>query len=112
MTDILTYNGHSARIEFDAEDDVFFGQIAGIEDGVTFHADDVADLRSAFREAVDDYLATCGKLGKTPEKAYSGKLMLRVDPRLHAQLVRSAKLAGKSLNQFGEEILGRGLAGA
>lgn len=109
MTDILTYNGYSARIQFDAEDDVFFGRIAGIEDGVTFHADNVADLRNAFHEAVDDYLATCAKIGKTPEKSYSGKLMLRVDPRLHGQLVRAAKLAGMSLNQFGEKVLGRGL---
>ena len=75
-------------------------------------ADNVADLRQAFHDAVDDYLATCARIGKTPEKSYSGKLMLRVDPRLHARLVRAAKLAGKSLNQFGEEALGRGLADA
>lgn len=109
MTDVLSYNGYSARIQFDADDDVFFGRIAGIADGVTFHADNVADLRMAFREAVDDYLATCARVGKPLEKPYSGKVMLRVTPDLHARLAQAAQLAGKSLNQVGEEALERAL---
>lgn len=107
MTDLLTYKGYSAKIEFDAEDRIFFGRLAGIEDGVTFHADNVAELITAFEESVDDYIETCAKIGKKPEKAYSGKLMLRVDPALHARLARAAELSGKSLNQLGEEALGR-----
>ena len=107
MSDMLTYKGYSAKIEFDAEDYIFFGRIAGINDGVGFHADTVEDLVAAFHEAVEDYLETCAKIGKAPEKSYSGKLMLRVDPALHARLARAAELAGKSLNQLGEEALKR-----
>ena len=103
----LTYKGHSARIEFDAEDNLLFGRIAGIRDGVSFHATDVDALQRAFHEAVDDYIATCAKIGKTPQKAYSGQLMLRVDPAVHARAVRAAELAGKSLNQWGEEALAK-----
>ena len=56
MNNVMTYKGYSARIEYDDEDGILFGQIAGIRDGVGFHADSVDDLRAAFHEAVDDYI--------------------------------------------------------
>ncbi len=105
MTDVLTHGGYSAKIEFDAQDRIFFGRIAGIEDGVGFHADTVDGLIHAFREAVDDYLATCAKIGREPQRPYSGRLMLRVDPLVHAGAVRAAQLAGQSLNQWSEHVL-------
>ncbi len=105
MTNILRHKGYSARVEFDAEDRIFFGRIAGIADGVGFHADTVDGLVAAFEEAVDDYLETCKAVGKAPDKPYSGKLMLRVDPHIHAKAALAAQLAGKSLNQFSEEAL-------
>lgn len=105
MTNVLRHNGYSARVEFDADDRIFFGRIAGIADGVGFHADTVDGLVAAFEEAVDDYLETCATIGRKPDKPYSGKLMLRVDPNIHARAALAAQLAGKSLNQFGEEAL-------
>lgn len=62
----MTYNGYHARIEFDAEDELFFGKIAGISDVVGFHGDSVVELKKAFHEAVDDYLETCKSIGKEP----------------------------------------------
>ena len=105
MSNILRHNGYSARVEFDAEDRIFFGRIAGIEDGVGFHGQTVEEVVRAFEEAVDDYLETCGRVGKKPEKPYSGKMMLRVDPAVHAAAAIAAKLTGKSLNQFGEDAI-------
>lgn len=102
---VLTYRGYSARIEFDADDGIFVGRIAGIRDVVGFHADTVGDLVAAFHEAVNDYVATCAATGKSPERPYSGKMMLRVDPRVHAASVRAAELAGVSLNQWSEQAL-------
>ena len=110
MSDVLTHRGYAAKVEFDAEDGLFFGRIAGIADGVGFHADTVTDLVAAFHEAVDDYLDMCAKIGKAPDKPYSGKLMLRIDPALHARLARAAKLSGRSLNQLGEDALSRAVA--
>jgi predicted HicB family RNase H-like nuclease len=74
---------------------------------VSFHADTVKGLQDAFHEAVDDYLETCAKLGKEPQKAYSGQVMFRVDPEVHRKAVLAADLAGKSLNQWAEEVLTR-----
>jgi predicted HicB family RNase H-like nuclease len=102
---VMSYKGYAARIEFDAEDEIFFGNIAGISDVIGFHANTVEDLKSAFHEAVDDYLDTCRKIGKEPQKSFSGKMMFRVDPDVHARAARAAELAGKSLNQWAEEVL-------
>lgn len=101
----MTYKSYAARVNYDDLDGIFFGRIAGIRDGVTFHADTVAGLRAAFREAVDDYLKTCAKIGKTPQRPYSGNLMLRVGADIHAKAAMAAELSGKSLNQWGEEVL-------
>lgn len=102
---VLSYRGYSARVEFDADDEIFFGRIAGIRDGVTFHADSVSALKAAFHVAVDDYIETCAKIGKDPQKAFSGQVMLRMKPETHAAAFLAAELAGKSLNQWSEEVL-------
>ncbi len=55
------YKGYSAGIEFDAEDEIFIGHVAGIADVVGFHADTLAEAETAFHEAVDDYLRILAK---------------------------------------------------
>ena len=80
----MTFQGYAARIEYSDEDQCFVGHIAGIHDIVGFHGESVAELRTAFEEAVDDYLEACEKLSRAPQKPYSGKLMLRVPPEVHA----------------------------
>ena len=105
MSNTMNYKGYTARIEYDDEDGIFFGRIAGISDGVGFHAETVEDLRAAFHDAVEDYIETCAKVGKEPQKAYSGKMMFRVDPEVHRKAALAAELAGKSLNQWAEEAL-------
>jgi predicted HicB family RNase H-like nuclease len=101
----MTYKGYSARIDYDDEDGIFFGRLAGIRDGVGFHAETVPELRAAFREAVDDYVATCARIGKSPQRPYSGQLMVRVDPQVHADAARAAELSGISLAKWTEAVL-------
>lgn len=107
MTNTMSYKGYSARVEYDDEDGIFVGRIAGIRDGVGFHADSVSELKEAFHEAVEDYLETCASIGKEPQKAFSGQMMFRVSPDLHRKAAVAAELAGKSLNQWAEEVLSR-----
>jgi predicted HicB family RNase H-like nuclease len=101
----MTYEGYAARIEYSDEDGCFVGHIAGINDIVGFHGESVAKLRAAFKEAVDDYLETCEKLKRSPQKPYSGKLMLRVPPEVHAAVAIAAEVSGKSINQWAAEAL-------
>lgn len=102
---LMQHRGFKALIEFDAADEIFTGRILGINDVVGFHADSVAGLKDAFGEAVDDYVETCRRIGKEPEKPFSGNLMLRVDPLVHASAVIAAQASGKSLNAWSEEVL-------
>lgn len=102
----MTYQGHTARVEFDDRSDIFVGRLLGITDVVGFHADTVQELRAAFVEAVDDYLETCAKMGKQPQKPASGKLMLRVPPEVHSAALIAAKASGTSLNQWAVKVLG------
>lgn len=105
MTNTMTYKNYAARIEYDDDDLIFKGRIAGIRDGVGFHADTVEGLRDAFHEAVEDYLETCAEIGKEPRRSYSGQVMFRVSPEVHRKAAIAAELSGKSLNQWAEEVL-------
>lgn len=69
MMSVLKYKRYSARVELDPEDECFVGRLAGINDVVSFHGSTIAELKTAFREAVDDYIETCCKAGKTPESS-------------------------------------------
>lgn len=103
----MRYKGYSARVEFSDEDDLFIGRLAGIRDVITFEGETVADLRAAFQEAVDDYLTTCAEMGKDPQKPYSGRVMFRLSPEVHAQVSLAAELGGTSLNQWAETVLSK-----
>jgi predicted HicB family RNase H-like nuclease len=107
---MMTYKGYAARIEYSDDDGCFVGHIAGIRDVIGFHGESVAELRDAFSEAVDDYLATCEKLGRPPQKPYSGKVLLRIDPQLHAEAAALAEAQGKSLNAWTQEQIQRAVA--
>lgn len=112
MTNSMTCQGYSARIEYDDDDGIFTGRIAGIRDGVGFHADTVEGLREAFHEAVEDYLETCARVGKEPQRAYSGQVMFRVDPEVHRKAALAAELSGKSLNQWAADVLEKAAGGS
>ena len=101
----MIFKGYAAKIEYSDDDACFIGHIAGIKDVIGFHAETVKDLRAAFEEAVDDYLATCEKLGRSPQKPYSGKLMLRVPPEVHARAAMMAQAHGLSINQWASDVL-------
>ncbi|MBV6287190.1 type II toxin-antitoxin system HicB family antitoxin [Pseudomonas aegrilactucae] len=104
---VMTYKGYAARIEYSDEDQLLVGHVAGIRDVIGFHGESVPELRAAFEEAVEDYLETCARLGREPQKAYSGKLSLRLEPALHASVAAKAELADKSINQWVNEVLSR-----
>lgn len=106
----MEYKGFAARVEYSEEDGCFIGHIAGIRDVIGFHGESVAELRAAFEVAVDDYLATCEKLGHAPNKPYSGQFRLRLSPELHARAAMAAETRGKSLNTWVSEVIEKCIA--
>lgn len=111
MKNTLQYKGYSAIVEFSAEDEVFFGRLLGIRDVVTFEANNVAKLKKAFKEAVDDYLDTCKRIGKEPDKEYKGNFNVRVKPDIHRMAVAKSKALRISLNQWIERVLEKEVMG-
>jgi len=103
---IMTYKGYTARIEFDERDNIFVGRVLGVKAIIGFHGETVAELRTDFEAAIDFMIEDCKARGETPEKPYSGKLMLRVPPEVHAHAAMMAEAHGKSLNQWAAEVLG------
>ncbi|MBC7417708.1 MAG: type II toxin-antitoxin system HicB family antitoxin [Pedobacter sp.] len=100
MKDILQYKNYIAEVHFSSEDDVFFGQVIGVSDLVSFEADSVKDLKKAFSEAVDDYISTCKELNKSPDKTFKGSFNVRIPSALHRQAAMFAALKKVSLNDF------------
>jgi len=101
----MTYRGYSAQLTYSDEDGCFVGRVVGIADLITFHGEHVKELRSAFEDSIDFYLQTCAERNEIPNKAYSGKLLLRLPPATHAAVAVSAEMSGKSVNQWVTDIL-------
>ncbi|GIK99124.1 MAG: antitoxin HicB [Alphaproteobacteria bacterium] len=97
----LEHKGYVAGpIEFDEEQGLFHGIVAGLRDVVTFAGRDADELKAGFRDSVDDYLALCAERGREPDRPFSGKFPVRVDPELHRKAALMAAAEGISLNQW------------
>jgi predicted HicB family RNase H-like nuclease len=62
----MTYNGYTARVEYDERDHIFVGRILGIRTIISFHGETVTELRAELELAVNDYLADCMQQGLHP----------------------------------------------
>jgi len=105
MKNLMEYKGYFARIEYSANDDVFFGTIEGINDTISFEGVSTDALKAAFHEAVEDYLDMCQRYGKEPHKTYKGSFNVRIDPELHKKAAIVAASKGTSLNRFVESAI-------
>jgi len=96
----MEYKGYFAKVGFDDEANIFHGEIINLRDVITFEGETVEELRKAFHDSVEDYLEFCAKRGEDPEKPYSGKFIVRIDPELHKTIAIQARKNGKSLNAW------------
>ncbi len=100
MKDTIRYKNFIGSIHFSADDDSFFGKIEGIGNTITFEGQSVNELKTAFHEAVDDYLALCKEVGKEPLKSAKGSFNIRIPPGLHRLAITKAAREGISLNRL------------
>lgn len=101
----MVYRGYTARVEFDAEDHIFVGRLAGITDIVTFHGASVEELEAEFRAAVDHYLLVSEQVGIPPQSPSSGELVLKISPDAYVYAEKKAEIQGKSIHQWAAEAL-------
>ena len=102
---MMEYKGYVGQVEFDDDANIFHGEVINLRDVVTFQGASVQELRKAFEESVDDYLEFCEERGESPDKPYSGKFMVRLEPELHKMLAIRAKRERKSLNALVHDAL-------
>jgi predicted HicB family RNase H-like nuclease len=102
---MMEYKGYLGKVEFDDEANIFHGEIINLRDVITFEGESVKELKKAFHESVEDYLDFCKERGESPEKPFSGKFLIRIDPALHKKIVTHARLENKSLNSWVSDIL-------
>lgn len=103
---MMEYQGYVAKVEFDEDSDVFHGEVINLRDVITFEGKSVSELRKAMRESVEDYLAFCEERNEEPEKPFSGRLLVRIDPGLHREIYIRSREEDKSLNRWIADKLG------
>ena len=102
---MLTYKGYSACVELNEVDRVLLGQVLDLNDSITFEGGTVDELRCSFEESIDSYLDYCSKIGKSPDKPFSGKISYRTDPETHRKISLAANYIGLSINGWIDEML-------
>ena len=77
----MEYKGYLGKVEFDEAAGVIHGEVINTRDVITFQGESVAEVKRAFHESVDDYLAFCASRGETPDKPFSGQFVTRISPQ-------------------------------
>jgi len=106
----MEYKGYVGKVEFDEEAGIFHGEVIDTRDVITFQGRSVDELKTAFQESIDDYLAFCKQRGEEPNKPFSGQFVTRVPPELHREVNLAASVSGRSLNAWVVEQLQAGVA--
>jgi predicted HicB family RNase H-like nuclease len=101
----MEYKGYIGKVEFDDDAGIFHGEVLGTRDVITFQGRSVDELKTAFQESIDDYLAFCKQRREEPDKPFSGQFVTRISPEIHRQISLAASLSGKSLNAWVAEQL-------
>jgi predicted HicB family RNase H-like nuclease len=102
---MLSYQGYSGSVKFDADDEIFHGEVSGLRDVVTFQGSSAREIKQAFRDSIDDYLELCQETGRSPDKPFSGRLVVRMPPDLHRALHNLAAAEQVSLNRVIVKVL-------
>lgn len=102
----MVLEGYVAQIEFDEEEDAFRGRVSNIRDVVTFQGRSPAELRRELAKSLKVYASVCREEGRDPDRPFSGKFVVRVEPDLHRAIAQAAEASGQSLNGWATQALG------
>ena len=97
---MLKYKNYVGVVEYDAEGRIFTGEVIGLRDMITFQGRTPEELEDSFRESIDFYLEMCARDNVLPQKPFSGRFNVRMDPELHRQLALRAAQEKVSLNEW------------
>ena len=107
MSTMLEHRGYLGSVSYSDVDETFHGRLEFIRDLVTYEGSDAKSLKSAFQEAVDDYLRLCEEQERAPDVPLKGSFNIRPGRRLHRAAMLRARQEGVSLNALVTDALRR-----
>ena len=105
MKNVMKFGDYSAIISFDPEIQMFRGEFNGLNGGADFYADSIENLRKEGEISLRVFLDFAKEKNISPTKQYSGKLVLRLKPKIHQKYSLLASAKNMSLNQLLNETL-------
>jgi|SRR5215469_486479 len=102
---VLKHKGYLADVTYHEGDQDMHGVVTNTSATLHFAGRSIDELKKAFADTVDEYVAWCRERGKDPEKPYTGNLPLRITPTLHRVLATTALDQGTSVNKVIVKIL-------
>ena len=67
---MMEYKGYAGKVEFDDEAEIFHGEVLDTRDVITFEGQTTTELKTAFQESIDDYLAFCAAWGRAKQAVF------------------------------------------
>jgi predicted HicB family RNase H-like nuclease len=105
MKNVMTIDGYRAVISYDPEIELFRGEFVGLNGGADFYARDLKGLKREGAISLKVFLDACAEDGVEARRPFSGKFVLRLDPKTHEAVALAAAASGLSINQWAAETL-------
>ena len=99
----MKYKGYIGKTEYDRNENIFTASVVNADVVITGQGKSKEEAELMLAASIDDYLKWCEEDGVSPEKPFSGRFNVRIQPSLHQQAVVAAKSLNLSLNGFIEK---------
>ena len=100
MKNVIEIDGYRAVVSFDPDINLFRGEFIGLSGGADFYASDVEGLLAEGKTSLKVFLDLCRENNLSPQRDYSGRFNVRIDPKTHAEAVIQAAANDQSLNEW------------
>ncbi|MCL2494690.1 MAG: hypothetical protein FWE98_03425 [Oscillospiraceae bacterium] len=107
MNELLQYKGLSGSVEFSREDNVFFGEILGIQGLVLYEGDTIDELVQGFHEMAEEYIDYCQRNNSPLPVQDTTNLPVKLE--LYRELTETARQKNMSFESCLAESLVRGM---
>ena len=114
--DMLEHDGYLGAVLFDPNAGSFHGTVVNLRrDGVTFVGRTAEEVRTAFRESMEDYYAFCRDRGRAPEPPapfVGGEPVLtHLAPEVYRHAETASVAAGTSVDEWVADCVAAAVAG-
>lgn len=102
---MITHKGYTGIFEYEPGIEMFTGHVIDLRDQIYFEGTSIEELKLSMARAVDQYLDVCRMRNEEPDRPFSGRFNVRLDPSLHREVVKAAEMSHKSMNEWMTEAV-------